>query len=271
MQTQGKERLSEGCLQYNIRRLLLWSKKKHMKALILAAGLGTRLRPFTDTMPKALAEVGGKTVLEIIAERLIAAGVTHIVVNVHHLAPLMKSFIAGLHYDGVSFYISDETEGLLDTGGGILKARPLLKDDEPFWVYNADILADIDLGSMRTAHLKSGAIATLAVSNRKATRVFLWENGLLAGWENLVSGEQILCKPGKQLHNLEQKAFSGIHLLSQDIFSLITETGAFSIKDVYLRLAADMPVGCYTHEAEVWMETGTPESLERARRKYCGQ
>lgn len=241
-----------------------------MKALILAAGLGTRLRPFTDTMPKALARVGGKTVLEIIAEKLIAAGVTDIVVNVHHLAPLMKNFIAGLHYPGVGFHISDETDCLLDTGGGILKARPLLEGDEPFWVYNADILADINLKGMHATHLLSGALATLAVSRRNATRVFLWENDLLAGWENLISGEKILCQPGRQPHDMEQKAFSGIHLLSPDIFSLLTETGAFSIKDVYLRLAADLPVGCYTHEPEVWMETGTPESLERARRAYGG-
>ncbi len=279
--------------------------------MILAAGLGTRLRPYTNTTPKALLTVGEKTMLQIVSEKLIDAGVSDIVVNVHHHAEQMKSAIHNLQHPGIRFHISDETDLLLDTGGGIKKARHLLDGNQAFLVYNIDILCDIDLKMMLTTHTNSGALATLAVSNREASRYFLWKQGLLYGWQHTETGETILChKKGvveENMHSRHQKdntksrpgspsdehpatindeeqpetiqyqhyeatfvkkAFSGIHILEPAIFDLIDETGVFSIKDVYLRLAGNHPITCFEHDHKTWIDIGTPEKLARARKSY---
>jgi NDP-sugar pyrophosphorylase family protein len=282
-----------------------------MRAMILAAGLGTRLRPYTNTTPKALLKVGEKTMLQIVSEKLIDAGASDIVVNIHHHAAQMRSSINKLEYPGVNFHISDETDLLLDTGGGIKKARHLLDGNQAFLVYNIDILCDIDLRMMLKSHTNSGALATLAVSDRDASRYFLWKEGLLYGWQHADTGETILChkkgvvernmhsrhhedntksRPGSSsdehpatINGEEQpetiqyqhyaaafikKAFSGIHILEPAIFDLIDETGVFSIKDVYLRLAGNHPIACFEHDHKTWIDIGTPEKLARAREHF---
>ncbi len=279
-----------------------------MKAMILAAGLGTRLKPYTDTRPKALMQVGGKTMLQRVSEKLISSGVTDIVINIHHHEQQMRSFIDSMKYPGVRFHISDETALLLDTGGGIKKAWSLLRGDHPFIVYNIDILCDIDLNKMLEAHKRLGALATLAVSDRTATRYFLWKNSLLCGWENASTGETIMCNTpishdepqaqdgikgsGKHtdenshsqsashqspqnilqgLHiqtDIERKAFSGIHVIEPAIIELMKETGVFSIKDVYLRLASTHPIAYFQHDHHTWIDIGTPERLHHARKYY---
>lgn len=241
--------------------------------MILAAGLGTRLRPLTDTTPKALMEVDGRPILQIVAERLIGAGVTDIVVNVHHHASLMRQAIRAMARRGVRFHISDESDGLLDTGGGLLHARALLDGDAPFFVYNIDILSGIRLDELYAAHLRSDALATLAVSDRPTNRFFLWDGELLAGWENTDTRELVLCRPAADHpkgnpHPFRRKAFSGIAVINPQIFELIEERGAFSIKDMYLRLACQWPVRCYAHDHRSWFDIGTPEKLEHARKHY---
>ena len=243
-----------------------------MKAMILAAGLGTRLRPFTDTMPKALAEVGGKPVLELIARKLAAAGVTDIVVNVHHHAGMMRNYLDALHIPGVRFHISDETDLLLDTGGGMLAARRFLEGDEPFFLYNGDILTDADLRAMYSRHKADGALVTLAASIRHTSRCFLWDDGQLAGWEHIESGQVILCRPqDARPEKYTRMAFSGIALVESRIFELITERGVFSTKEVYLRLAAHHTIRCFVHDDKRWAETGSHAGLARARELFGNQ
>ncbi len=278
-----------------------------MIAMILAAGLGTRLKPHTDTRPKALMQVGGKTMLQRVSEKLISSGVTDIVINIHHHEQQMRSFIDSMKYPGVRFHISDETALLLDTGGGIKKAWPLLRGEHPFIVYNIDILCDVDLNKMLEAHQRKGVLATLAVSDRTATRYLLWKNGLLCGWENASTGETIVCNtpshndpqaqdgikgsgkhtdgnarsqsahhqsttnitPGQAIHSgIERKAFSGIHVIEPAMIELMNETGVFSIKDVYLRLASTHPIACFQHDHHAWIDIGTPEKLDHARTYY---
>jgi len=234
-----------------------------MKAMILAAGLGTRLKPFTDENPKALLPVGGKPMLQRVAEKLIHAGVTYIVVNIHHHPEKMKKFISGLRYPGVTFYISDETQQLLDTGGGVKKAEKFLKGEQPFFVYNSDVLCDIDLKALSDFHLKSKALATLAVTSRESSRYFLWDDNRLSGWENTKTGEKILLSSTGE-KPLKRMAFSGIHVLSPSIFEPMEGKKRFSINQVYLRLAQTHLINCFEHDEKFWADLGTPEKLARA-------
>ena len=239
-----------------------------MKAMILAAGLGTRLRPHTNTTPKALIKVGEKTMLQRVAEKLIDAGASDIVVNIHHHPAQMKASINKLKIPGVRFHISDETDLLLDTGGGIKTARHLLDGDQAFIVYDIDILCDIDLNMMLKEHTVSGALATLAVSDRDASRYFLWKEGLLCGWQHVDNDETVLCHKNGLIRGMEKKAFSGIHILEPAIFNLMDEIGVFSIKDVYLRLASNHPIACFEHDHHAWIDIGTPEKLAHARKYF---
>ncbi len=231
-----------------------------MKAIILAAGLGSRLKPLTDKTPKALIEVGGKPLLLHAAEKLIAAGVSDIVVNIHHHGNMIKEFIAQLDYPGVKFHVSDETDELLDTGGAIKKAAPLLQGIHPFFIYNADVLAGIDLQDMLAKHEKEKPLATLAVTRRQSSRYFLWKDRQLVGWTN-----KSTANPGSATFDgTEKLAFSGIHLADPSLLRLITETGRFSIKDLYLRLAPHHRIMPYLHDHRFWADTGTPEKLKKA-------
>lgn len=236
-----------------------------MKAMIFAAGLGTRLKPITDTMPKALVTLEGKPMLLHVAEKLMAAGVRDIIVNVHHHADLLKRFITGLDYPGIRFHISDETEELLDTGGGLKKAAGSLKGEEAFFLYNADVLCDINLNDMLREHHHHRPLATLAVSRRKTTRNLLWHGKRLAGWENTQRGDRILCTDIRE-DQLEAKAFSGIHLAEPRLLKLIREEGRFPITRLYLRLAKEYDIIAYEHDPRYWADTGTPVNLERARK-----
>ncbi len=234
------------------------------KAMIFAAGLGTRLKPHTRDKPKALVEVDGKPMLLRVAEKLMTAGVTHVVVNVHHHADQLRTFIEKSHYPGVQFLISDESDELLDTGGGLKKAAPLLDGDQAFFVYNVDVLCDIDLNAMWTWHHQQQALATLAVSKRKGSRYFLWDNHRLAGWEHAKNNKHMWVNDTPSAH-LQKRAFSGIQIISPIIFRKMTEKEKFSIKDLYLRLAATNHISCFEHNAAGWLDIGTPEKLKQAR------
>ena len=212
-----------------------------MKALIFAAGLGTRLKPITDTMPKALVPVGGKPLLEHVAGRLVAAGYDELVINVHHFAGQIREYAASRNNWGVRVAFSDETDLLRETGGGIRHAEPLLDGDEPFLVHNVDILSNLDLGWFRAQH-RPDDLSTILVSDRPTQRYFLFDDeGLLVGWTNIATGEVRSPYPGIDPDQCRRLAFSGIHCISPAVFPLMHEwPEKFPIVEFYLSV-------CRTH------------------------
>jgi N-acetyl-alpha-D-muramate 1-phosphate uridylyltransferase len=231
-----------------------------MKAMILAAGLGTRLAPITDNLPKALVEVNGKPMLDHVLERLVAAGFTEIIVNAHHFSGMVIAHLEKRSFPGVRIGISDESDLLLDTGGAILKARWFLDGEEPFLVHNADVISGIDLKDMMRCHLDKKPLATLAVSHRKSSRYFLMDEELrLRGWENTETGEKLPAKGTPS--GLNKLAFSGIHVIDPTIFKHLNQTGKFSIISAYLQLCDTNSVLGYLHDATIWFDLGKPEQL----------
>src|ERR1035437_9217352 len=197
-----------------------------MKGMILAAGLGTRLKPFTDLHPKALLKINGKSLLQRNIEYLSSYGIKDIIINIHHFPEQIKEEIASNNGFGCNITFSDESTELLDTGGGLKKAEGFFNDNNPFVVINVDVLTDMDLGAMIKQHNASKAIATVAVSSRETSRYLLFdETGRLCGWKNQKTGEQ---KMSKETTKHEQKAFSGIHVISPQIFSFLRNPDACS-------------------------------------------
>ncbi|WP_153800060.1 nucleotidyltransferase family protein [Foetidibacter luteolus] len=233
------------------------------KAMILAAGLGSRLKPWTDNHPKALAIVNGKSLLQRNVEYLQQYGITDIIVNVHHFAEQVIDAITISKGWGSRITISDETDEVLETGGGLKKAAWFFEGPQNFVLMNADVLTDLNLGQMAERHVQCGALATLAVSDRETSRYFLFdEQGRLSGWRNVKKGEE---KPNPlPPGQLEQKAFSGLHVLSSNIFSLIQRSGKFSMVDVYLDICASQNIQCFDHSASKFIDVGKPESIAKA-------
>lgn len=230
--------------------------------MIFAAGLGTRLRPLTNEIPKALVPVEGVPLLEIAIKRIAAVGIREIVINVHHFAEKIIEFIQQHDQFGLQIHISDERSQILETGGGLLKAAPLLKD-APFLVMNADILTNLDLEKMITAHQQSEAIATLAIRQRKTSRYLLFdEKDQLTGWKNIKTGEQRISR----LSEIQRPfAFSGIHVISPTIFRLMpTSLSKFSIIDTYLEAAKTQQIKGYPHDKDLWLDVGKPDQLAKA-------
>lgn len=240
-----------------------------MDALILAAGLGTRLGPIGRETPKALLEVGGRTMLERVAERLVAAGVDRIVVNVHHHAQRIAAFVAE-HDLGAEVCLSVEAERPLETGGGLRHAAPLLRRDAPILVHNVDVWTDASLHEAVAAHRQSGALATLLVNDRPTARHLLFDGtGLLGrsdardGFERRVRAPEGAVRP---------RAFAGIHVLDPTLLDRITERGAFPILDLYLRLAeAGARIESWSLGDATWLEVGTPERLAAVRAFFEGR
>ncbi len=232
-----------------------------MKGMILAAGLGTRFKPWTDLHPKALALVNGKTLLERNILYMQSAGIKKVLVNVHHFPDQIVELINLHHGWGSEVVISDETEEVLETGGGLKKAAGYF-DEDPFVLMNADILTDMNLPAMIAFHQKHKPLVTLAVTNRKSSRHFLFDkNDRLAGWRNTATGEEIISIPGK---DLAEKAFSGIHIISPEIFPLIHQYGKFSIVNVYLELAATNTIQGFDHSGSKLVDVGRTESVKIA-------
>jgi len=233
--------------------------------MIFAAGLGTRLKPLTDHMPKALVPVAGKPILEHVIGKLKAAGFDEVVINVHHFADQIIDFLKEKDNFGIRIWISDESEELLDTGGGIKKAAPYF--DEPFLVHNADILSNIDLKAMYNYHLTSSNDATLLVNPRKTVRYLLFDEGnRLQGW---VNKDTMQTKPeGFVYHPEVQKeyAFGGIHVISPTLFKYMGDgwTGKFSIMDFYLRTCHEAQLGGYVKEDLQLIDIGKPDTLAKA-------
>jgi NDP-sugar pyrophosphorylase family protein len=239
-----------------------------MKAMVLAAGLGTRLRPLTNDRPKALVEVAGRAMLEITLERLRACGVREVIVNAHHHADMLIDFVRSHDGFGMHVEVSREEE-LLDTGGGLKKAAWFFTDsgsDEPFLVHNVDVLSTIDLEQMVRVHKERGALATLAVQDRVTSRYLLFdEQGELCGRKAGNEGEPELARPCAAAEPL---AFAGIHVISPRLLRLLTEEGAFSIITAYLRLARVRErIGGFRADAYRWRDLGRPEQVILAARE----
>lgn len=231
-----------------------------MKGFILAAGLGTRLKPFTDTAPKALFETAGKTMLEHSLEHLHRYGINEVIINLHHFPGLIRAFLAEHSNFGMEITFSDESDRLLETGGGLKKAAWFFTGTEPFVVRNVDVLSDLDLKEMTRFHLNNGALATLAVRERTTSRYFLFDDqSTLCGWENRRTREQ---KIVRQAGTLLPRAFSGIQVLSPEILPLITETGKFSLVDSYLRLASGARIKGYPDQSTIWKDIGKTKPTE---------
>jgi NDP-sugar pyrophosphorylase family protein len=237
-----------------------------MKAMIFAAGLGTRLRPLTDNKPKALVEINGKTLLEITIQKLKDAGFKCIIVNVHHFSGLIIDFLKKNNNFGIDIQLSDETDLLLDTGGGLKKAVSLLGSEEPILIHNVDIVSNIDIGKLYAQHCQSLALATLATMKRESSRQLLVNSkGILCGWQNKSSGERKISRPAEK--ELSPISYCGIAIISPLFLSLIDEYGVFSIIDVYLRLAKTYDIQTLKQENISWSDVGTVESLKRLENK----
>lgn len=237
-----------------------------MRAMILAAGLGTRLRPLTDDRPKALVEVAGRTLLEITLARLRGFGIREVIVNVHHFADLVVEYLKKNEDFGMQITISREDDLLLDTGGGLKKAGWffLERPDQPFLLHNVDVISTIDLGKMVQAHEKSGALATLATQERESSRQLLFDdNNELCGRETR-GREREIVRTSKQAH---PRAFSGLHIISPRMLPMITGTGAFSIIETYLRLAAaKQKIFAFNADEYYWRDLGKPENVAQVAR-----
>jgi NDP-sugar pyrophosphorylase family protein len=237
-----------------------------MKAMILAAGLGSRLRPLTDSCPKALIDINGVPLLEIVLRRLIKAGCREVVVNVFHFADMIVEFLQRRKNFGIRIEISRETE-LLDTGGGLKNVERFFDNDQPFFLHNVDVLSNIDLNKMYRYHLENGALVTLAVQARQTSRYFLFDaSNTLCGWESANDSKKTIAKA--PAGNLTRFAFNGIHVISPQIFSKMIETGAFSIIQTYLRLAAEgEKILAFPVDEYYWRDIGRLEKLEEVRRE----
>lgn len=230
--------------------------------MIFAAGLGSRLKPWTDNHPKALAMVNGKSLLQRNIEYLQKHGIVEVIVNVHHFADQIVDVIEKNKGWGSKVTISDETDAVLETGGGLKKAAWYFTDGNDFVVMNVDILTDMDLIAMIRQHTEQNPLATLAVSSRDTSRYFLFDlENILSGWRNVKTGEEKIVRQGKALI---QKAFSGIHVINPLLLSLIKQEGKFSMVDVYLDLAKEHIISSYDHTGTHIIDVGKPESIVKA-------
>ncbi|MBQ7212730.1 MAG: nucleotidyltransferase family protein [Muribaculaceae bacterium] len=249
-----------------------------MQALIFAAGLGTRLRPLTDDRPKALVEVAGATMLERVIRRVVDAGVTDVVVNIHHFGEKIIDFLDA-HDFGVRIVVSDERDRLLDTGGGVVKARQFFSGKEPVLLHNADILTDFDIREMLDAHVSTGADATILVAPRATSRYFLFDaDNRLQGWTNTVTGEVRPPSLADAVAGLRQLAFGGVHIVSPSIIDRLVSysrslpaemNGKFSITPFYVDVCRQLCVKAYQPRRPYrWHDVGKLESLAEASREF---
>lgn len=236
-----------------------------MKALIFAAGKGTRLKPFTDHHPKALAKVNGIPLLERNINYLKAFGITDFVINIHHFGDQIVSFLKENDNFGCKIEISDESNELLETGGGLIFAKEFLNHGEDFLIMNADILTNININDFVNYHKEIKDFVTLAVSDRESSRKLLFNDDLvLRGWLNVQTGEQRLAEFNKGFRPL---AFSGVHCINPVIFDKIKRTGKFSVMEEYLDLMQTEKIHGFVHES-ILIDVGRPESVIEAEKYF---
>ena len=235
--------------------------------MILAAGLGTRLEDLTKNKPKALVELNGKPILEHLILNLKSQGFNDFVINVHHFADQIEDFLKKNNNFNSNIEISDERELLLETGGGLLKAQQFLSDTKNLIIYNVDIFSDIDLRQLISSHKKNKSLATLVVRDRNTSRKLLFdETNTLCQWRNYNTNE--IKEAGIPIGELSPMAFSGIHIVNSEIFKHITETGKFSIIDLYLRLAKNHKISAFETQHSYWIDLGKPENILEAEKLF---
>jgi NDP-sugar pyrophosphorylase family protein len=231
--------------------------------MLLAAGLGTRLRPLTDRTPKALIPVGGVPILERTARRLVDAGADRLIVNLHHLGGQIRDYVTARDGFGAEALFSEEEGEPLETGGGLLRAAPLFRGDAPFFLHNSDILTDFPLAELYRTHLEAGPLATLAVMDRDSSRHLLFDERGLLGRTDERRGIRVQVRPA--VGAVRRLAFGGVHVISPALFGRITEEGAFSILEPYLRLVAEgeriLP---FRIDDWRWLDIGKPDQLAAA-------
>jgi NDP-sugar pyrophosphorylase family protein len=233
-----------------------------MKAMIFAAGLGKRLGKITETIPKALVDINGKTILQMAVEKCSSHGFDDIIINVHHFADLVEDEIKRLNKIGFRISVSDERDMLLENGGGLYKARHFF-GKSPFLLYNVDIISDLDLSALYRLHLEKKGLATLAVRHRPGKRFLLVDkSGQMRGWQNISTGEKVLA--GISMDGLSEIAFSSMQIVEPEIFKYMNK-GIYSMVTLYLNLAAKHNIYTLTHDEGYWIDVGTPESLEYVR------
>jgi len=232
-----------------------------MNAMIFAAGLGTRLKPITNDKPKALVEIGGYTLLEIAIKKLINADIKRIIINVHHFAEQIIDFINKKNFTEVEIFISDESNQLLDTGGGLLKAKDLFIKNSPIITYNVDILCDINFSDLIEYHNNNQNLVTMFVQNREASRYLLFDDSnRLCGWQNPATGEEKWSTIPKKATKL---GYNGVQIVDYELFSYINLSGSFSIIPLYIELAADKKICGWVNDDVKWFDIGTPEKLNK--------
>lgn len=237
-----------------------------MKAMIFSAGLGTRFKPWTDKHPKALAIVNGKSLLQRNIEYLQHYGIEDVVVNVHHFADQIESALKANRGWGSNITISDERTQLLETGGGLLHAKPLLEHSGPFVILNVDVLTDLDLSGLLNFHEQHHSLISFAVTNRETARNFLFDDsGQLCGWVNNATGEKRI---SRSREHYIPKAYSCVAVIEPDFFHVIRQHGKFSLTDTYLDLARDHLILGYDHSGDKLVDVGKPESVVRAEQLF---
>lgn len=262
-----------------------------MKAMIFAAGLGTRLKPLTDNCPKALIKVGDKPMLQIVIEHLVKYGFNDIIINTHYLGNQIKDFLQQHNNFNINIVISDESEEILETGGGLWKAKYFFNDNQPFLVCNADILTNINLKKFYDTHVRNNAIATLAVRERNSSRYLLFDDeNILFGWENIKTQEvkiprkvqrhfeqsEAISKDEKdgfvprhdEPYKLHEFAFSGYHIISPEIFKHNHREGKFSMIDWYLDVCKHHKIMAFQHNDDIWIDIGSQEQLAKANTAF---
>ncbi len=233
-----------------------------MNAMILAAGLGTRLKPYTNNKPKALVEINGQPLLHWAIQSLIRQGFERLVVNVHHFGDQVIGYLKKVNQPNVEILISDERQLLLNTGGGIKKAMDIF-DNEPFLIHNTDILTNLDVAALYRHHIKNNSLATLAVRHRESSRYLLFDKyGNLCGWRNAKTGALKKCQP---VAPAEELAFSGIHVIDPRLRWYMPDEMVFSIIDVYLTAGRYEKISSFDHSSSFWMDVGRVADLEKAR------
>lgn len=236
-----------------------------MKAMIFAAGMGTRLKPFTDSHPKALAQVNGVPLLERNIKYLQGYGINDFVINIHHFGGQILAFLAENDNFGANIEISNESEELLETGGGLLFAKRFLENEKTFLIMNVDILTDLNISNFIRLHETKGAMITLAVSDRDSSRKLLFnDNMYLKGWKNLKDNKK---KVVGGIFKLRELAFSGVHCVNSEIFEKMTRTGKFSIMDEYMDLMKEDIIIGYQHTSNL-IDVGKPESIAEAEKLF---
>ena len=233
--------------------------KKLTQAFILAAGFGTRLKPLTDNLPKALVKINGIAMLEILIEKLIQYGIQKIVINTHHFADKIEQFINDKKFDA-EIILSYENK-ILDTGGGILHAKKYFDLQNNILIHNVDIISNLDLQKFYDFHLNNQAIASLFVQNRQTSRYLLFDNEhQLSGWINKKTNEKII---SRQIADYNEFAFNGIHIISPEIFDLFTQNGKFSIIPQYLEIAKKYKITAFENKNYYWQDAGKIETIKQ--------